>query len=83
MRYLCIFVAVSGLLKPQYNLAKAKFILNDFDAAMDILKTCLKLDVTFSDAHILLAQVRDCVRMHFIICPSSIPRLSTIFCVII
>ena len=49
--------AVPGLLEALYLMGKVKFLLGDIDAAQSTLQHCLDRDNTYSDAHILMAQI--------------------------
>jgi tetratricopeptide repeat protein 21B len=48
---------VPGLLDAQLELAKSKFLNNSFDSAERTLKHCLRLKPTYSDAHLIMAQI--------------------------
>ncbi|XP_013391055.1 tetratricopeptide repeat protein 21B [Lingula anatina] len=49
---------VPGLLEALFLMAKVKFLSGDVDAAQGTLQHCLDQDSTFSDAHILMAQIQ-------------------------
>ncbi|XP_063424970.1 tetratricopeptide repeat protein 21B-like [Mytilus trossulus] len=49
--------AVPGLLEALYLMGKIKFLAGDIDAAQGMLNHCLEVDSTYSDAHILMAQI--------------------------
>ncbi|XP_041371664.1 tetratricopeptide repeat protein 21B-like [Gigantopelta aegis] len=49
--------AVPGLMESVYLIGKVKFLAGDIDAAQTTLQHCLDQDATFSDAHILMAQI--------------------------
>ncbi|KAK6182507.1 hypothetical protein SNE40_010181 [Patella caerulea] len=49
--------AVPGLMEAVYLLAKVRFLSGDIDSAQNTLQHCLEQDSTFSDAHILMAQI--------------------------
>ncbi|KAF6773261.1 hypothetical protein AHF37_06976 [Paragonimus kellicotti] len=49
--------AMSGCQKAVYLLAYVQFLLGDMSTALSTVKTCLELDTTFIEGHILLAQV--------------------------
>lgn len=49
--------AVPGLLEALYYLGRIKFLQGDIDGAQGTLNHCLEVDTTFSDAHILMAQI--------------------------
>ncbi|XP_046549679.1 tetratricopeptide repeat protein 21B-like [Haliotis rubra] len=49
--------AIPGLMEAVYLIGKVKFLAGDIDAAQATLQHCLDQDATFSDAHILMAQI--------------------------
>lgn len=49
--------AVPGLMEALYLQAKVKFLSGDVDGAQSALQHCLDQDTSYSDAHILMAQV--------------------------
>nr|KAG5695130.1 hypothetical protein BaRGS_017229 [Batillaria attramentaria] len=49
--------AVPGLKEGLFLIAKVKYLANDIDSAQSTLQHCLDQDATFSDAHILMAQI--------------------------
>lgn len=49
--------AVPGLMEAMYLTAKVKYLMGDMDGAQATLQCCLDGDSTFSDAHILMAQI--------------------------
>ncbi|XP_012939708.1 tetratricopeptide repeat protein 21B isoform X2 [Aplysia californica] len=49
--------AVPGLMEGLFLIAKVKFLAGDVNAAQSTLQHCLDQDATFSDAHILMAQI--------------------------
>ncbi|KAH9507420.1 Tetratricopeptide repeat protein 21B [Bulinus truncatus] len=49
--------AVPGLMDGIFLSAKVKFLAGDIGAAQSTLQHCLEQDATFSDAHILMAQI--------------------------
>ncbi|KAK6970975.1 Tetratricopeptide repeat protein 21B [Biomphalaria glabrata] len=49
--------AVPGLMDGLFLSAKVKFLAGDIAAAQSTLQHCLEQDATFSDAHILMAQI--------------------------
>ncbi|ESO93623.1 hypothetical protein LOTGIDRAFT_189817 [Lottia gigantea] len=49
--------AVPGLMEAVYLLAKVRFLSGDIENAQTTLQHCLEQDATFSDAHILMAQI--------------------------
>ncbi|CAH1774388.1 unnamed protein product [Owenia fusiformis] len=49
--------SVPGLLEGLFLMAKVKYLSGDIDAAQSTLQHCLDTDATFSDAHILMAQI--------------------------
>ncbi|KXJ11499.1 tetratricopeptide repeat protein 21B [Exaiptasia diaphana] len=48
---------VPGLLNAQYLMAKVKYLAGEVDSAKSMLSHCLEQDSTFSDAHLLMAQI--------------------------
>lgn len=50
-------IAVPGLMEGLYLIAKVKYLSGDVDSAQNTLQLCLDHDSTFSDAHILMAQI--------------------------
>ncbi|GFN94695.1 tetratricopeptide repeat protein 21b-like [Plakobranchus ocellatus] len=50
--------AVPGLMDGLFLIAKVKFLAGDIAAAQTTLQHCLDQDATFSDAHILMAQIQ-------------------------
>lgn len=46
-----------GILEASYLLAKAKYLLGDNAGAQANLKLCLDQDSSYTNAHILMAQV--------------------------
>ncbi|XP_061174848.1 tetratricopeptide repeat protein 21B-like isoform X2 [Saccostrea echinata] len=48
---------VPGLLEALYLMAKVRFLQGDIDAAQGTLNHCLEMENTYSDAHILMAQI--------------------------
>ncbi|XP_059173967.1 tetratricopeptide repeat protein 21B-like [Physella acuta] len=49
--------AVPGLIDGLFLIAKVKFLAGDVNSAQTTLQHCLDQDATFSDAHILMAQI--------------------------
>ncbi|KAK7092869.1 tetratricopeptide repeat protein 21B-like [Littorina saxatilis] len=49
--------AVPGLMEGLYLIAKVKYLAGDVESAQSTLQHCLDQDSTFSDAHILMAQI--------------------------
>ncbi|XP_070546763.1 tetratricopeptide repeat protein 21B-like [Ptychodera flava] len=49
--------SVPGLMDGLYLLGKVKFLSGDIDAAQGTLQHCLDVNPTFSDAHLLMAQI--------------------------
>jgi tetratricopeptide repeat protein 21B len=49
--------AVPGLMEGLYLLGKVRFLSGDVDAASQLIRRCLELDPTWSDSHILMAQI--------------------------
>ncbi|CAH3021819.1 unnamed protein product [Porites evermanni] len=49
--------SVTGLLEGLYLMAKVKYLSGETDAAKSLLIHCLDQDSTFSDAHLLMAQI--------------------------
>jgi tetratricopeptide repeat protein 21B len=55
---LCTVVSLApGFIEAQFLLAKARYLGRKFEAAERTLKDCLRLDPTFSKAHLLMAQL--------------------------
>ncbi|XP_065054055.1 tetratricopeptide repeat protein 21B-like isoform X1 [Rhopilema esculentum] len=52
-----IVKTVPGLLLGHYYMAKTKYAMGDIDGAKMTLSLCLDSDPTFSDAHLLMAQI--------------------------
>ncbi|KAK3772094.1 hypothetical protein RRG08_061179 [Elysia crispata] len=50
--------AVPGLMDGLFLIAKVKYLAGDIAAAQTTLQHCLDQDATFSDAHILMAQIQ-------------------------
>lgn len=50
--------AVPGLLEALYLMGKVKYLAGDIDAAQSTLGHCLEVEPTYSDAHILMAQIQ-------------------------
>ncbi|XP_022305940.1 tetratricopeptide repeat protein 21B-like isoform X6 [Crassostrea virginica] len=48
---------VPGLLEALYLMAKVRFLQGDIDSAQGTLNHCLEMENTYSDAHILMAQI--------------------------
>jgi len=48
---------VPGLLEAQVMLARARFVAGELDGAQRSLALCLKLEPTYAEAHILVAQI--------------------------
>nr|XP_006812059.1 PREDICTED: tetratricopeptide repeat protein 21B-like [Saccoglossus kowalevskii] len=49
--------AVPGLMEGLFLMGKVKFLSGDIDAAQSTLQHCLDINPTFSDAHLLMAQI--------------------------
>ncbi|KAJ8306896.1 hypothetical protein KUTeg_014980 [Tegillarca granosa] len=49
--------AVPGLLEALFLISKVKYLAGDIDAAQGMLNHCLEVESTYSDAHILMAQI--------------------------
>ena len=63
--------AVPGLLEALYLLAKVRYLCGDVEPAQSTLQHCLNQDATYSDAHILMAQVSLSSTYH--IAPNKFP----------
>eukprot|EP00105_Crassostrea_gigas_P001449 XP_011413636.1 PREDICTED: tetratricopeptide repeat protein 21B isoform X1 [Crassostrea gigas] len=48
---------VPGVLEALYLMAKVRFLQGDIDSAQGTLNHCLEMENTYSDAHILMAQI--------------------------
>jgi hypothetical protein len=49
--------AVPGQLESFYLLARAKFVMNDDEGSQRTLEKCLKLNPSYSEGHLLMAQI--------------------------
>lgn len=49
--------SIPGSMEALYLMAKVKFLSGNIDIAQGTLKKCLDIDGTFSDGHVLMAQI--------------------------